>query len=317
MKPHLTAACLLLLAPLSTAQVLNHRKLLEAQTFWDNRDFNWFEKNIPFLDTPDPELNTTYYYRWELVTKHLTYGSPDTGYMWTEFINRPFWSGAYGGISCPAGHQFYEARWLLNPRFSRDYARYWFRTPGAQPRNYSAWMADSAWATHLVHPNKEFIVDLLPDLIRNFEGWKTRGWVPEKAMFWQVGHDDGMEFNIASRQTRNILSGAPSYRPSFNAYMWADMVAISQAAELAGDKASADAYRAKAEELKEQVQTNLWDPKREFFFPMFRDEETDKEGNVVKKNTLVYESGKFAGCGKGREQASYVPWAFNMPDPGF
>jgi hypothetical protein len=99
--------------------------------------------------------------------------------------------------------------------------------------------------------------------------------------------------------------------------MWADMVAISQAAELAGDKASADAYRAKADELKEQVQTNLWDPKREFFFPMFRDEETDKEGNVVKKNTLVYESGKFAGCGKGREQASYVPWAFNMPDPGF
>ena len=61
--------------------VLDHRKLLEAQDFWDNRDFAWFQANIPFLDTPDAGLNTTYYYRWELVTKHLTYGSPDTGYM--------------------------------------------------------------------------------------------------------------------------------------------------------------------------------------------------------------------------------------------
>lgn len=317
MKHHLAATTLLLLASLQAAPVLDHRKLLENQTFWDNRDFGWFENNIPFLDTPDAELNTTYYYRWELVTKHLTYGSQDTGYMWTEFINRPFWSGAYGGISCPSGLQFYEARWLRNPRYSRDYARYWFRTPGAQPRNYSAWMADSAWATHLVHPNREFLVDLLPDLIKNFEGWKARGWIPEKSMFWQVGHDDGMEFNIASRQTKNILSGAPSYRPSFNAYMWADAMAISRAAALAGDQATADDFRAKADDLKKQVQTNLWDPEREFFFPMFRDDETDKEGNTVSKNTLIYQTGRYAGCGKGREVAGYVPWYFNMPDPGF
>ena len=90
--------------PASAAPFLDHRELLEAQSFWDNRDFEWFENNIPFLDTPDAEINTTYYYRWELVSKHLTYGSPTTGYLWTEFINRPFWSGAYGGISCPSGH---------------------------------------------------------------------------------------------------------------------------------------------------------------------------------------------------------------------
>lgn len=317
MKHPIAATFLLLLAPLPAAPVLDHQKLFDAQTFWDNRDFGWFDNNIPFLDTPDKELNTTYYYRWELVTKHLTYGSQNSGYSWTEFICRPGWSGAYGGISCPSGHQFYEARWIRNPRYSRDYARYWFRTPGAQPRNYSAWMADAAWATHLVHPNKEFITDLLPDLIKNFEGWQAKSWVPDAAMFWQVGHDDGMEFNIASRQTKDILRGAPSYRPSFNAYMWADEMAISQIAKLAGDQATSEQFLAKAKALKQQVQTKLWDPKREFFFPMFRNDEEDKEGNVVKKNTLVYETGKFAGCGKGREEASYVPWSFNMPDAGF
>jgi hypothetical protein len=159
-----------------------------------------------------------------------------------------------------------------------------------------AWMADSAWATHLVHPDRAFLTDLLPDLVKTFEGWEQRGWVPDQRMFWQVGHDDGMEFNIASRQTKNILSGAPCYRPSFSACMWADAMAISRIATLAGDKETADKFRAKADDLKQQVQSNLWDPKREFFFPMFRDDETDNEGNVVKKNTLVYQTGNLPGC---------------------
>lgn len=313
-----TLLAFLALASLAPADpLLEHRKLLEAQTFWDNRDFAWFEKNIPFLDTPDAELNTTYYYRWELITKHLTYGSPTTGYMWTEFINRPFWSGAYGAIACPAGHQFYDIRWMHNPRFTRDYLRYWFRTPGAQPRRYSAWMADSAWATHLVHPSKEFIVDLRPDLEANLTAWAKKSYVRDTGLYWQVGHDDGMEFNIASRQTKNILSGAPSYRPSFNSYMYADAMALSKIAALAGDTAKAQRYLLNALTLKQQVQKQLWDPKREFFLAKFRDDEEDQEGNKIKKNTLIYETGKFAGSKHGREEAGYVPWAFRLPDAGY
>src|SRR5436190_8028388 len=146
------------------AQVLDKQKQLDAQTFWDNRDWDWYKANIPFFESPDRDLDTTYYYRWEVVTKHLTYGSPQSGYCFTEFIDRPFWSGAYGAISCPAGHQLYEVRWLRDPRYARDYARYWFRTPGAQPRNYSTWLADAVWAAHRVHPDDGLVKDLLPDL---------------------------------------------------------------------------------------------------------------------------------------------------------
>src|ERR1041384_433976 len=96
----------------ASAQVLDKQKLLEKQTFWDNRDWDWYKENIPFFECPDPDIETTYYYRWELITKHLTYGSPNSGYSFTEFIARPVWSGAYGSISCPAGHQLYEIRWL-------------------------------------------------------------------------------------------------------------------------------------------------------------------------------------------------------------
>ena len=312
-------ACLLALAgitPHAPAAVLDKDRALAAQTFWDNRDWDWYKANIPFFECPDADLVTTYYYRWELITKHLTYGSPNSGYSFTEFTDRPFWSGAYGAISCPAGHQLYEVRWLQDARYARDYARYWFRTPGAQPRNYGCWITDGVWAAYEVHPDDAFVKDLLPDLKKNYEGWEKRQFVPEVGLFWQNGHDDGMEFNINSRQTKDILRGANGYRPGFNAYMYADALAIARVARLAGDDATAKTYEAKAASLKEKVQKLLWDPKRDFFFPMSMRDETDKEGNVVKKHTLTYQSGKFAGDTHGREEHSYIPWQFNLPDPG-
>ena len=295
--------------------LLAPRPLLDRETFWDNRDVDWYAANVPFFECPDADVQTTYYYRWELLTKHLTYGSPNSGYSFTEFIDRPFWSGAYGAISCPAGHQLYEARWLRDPRYSRDYARYWFRTPGAQPRNYSTWLADAVWAVHRVHPDGAFVTDLLPDLKRNHAGWEKRHFAPEVGLFWQTGHDDGMEFNINSRQTQDILRGAPAYRPTLNAYLWADALAIARAADLAGDKATAAEYRKKAAGLKENVQKKLWDPKRQFFFPMSqRDEEA--EGFKVKALSLTHQTGRHAGSAFGRELIGYVPWQFSMPDAG-
>lgn len=289
--------------------------LLESETFWDNRDWDWYGANIPFFECPERDIQTTYYYRWELLTKHLTYGSPNSGYSFTEFIDRPFWSGAYGAISCPAGHQLYEARWLRDPRYSRDYARYWYRTPGAQPRNYSTWLADAVWAVHRVHPDDGFMVGMLPDMKNNHEGWEKRHFAADVGLFWQNGHDDGMEFNINSRQTKDILRGAPGYRPTMNAYMYADALAIARASELAGDAAAAAAYRAKAAGIKENLQKKLWDPRRRFFFHMFRrDEEAD--GHKVSALTLTHQTGRHAGSPHGRELIGYVPWQFSMPDSG-
>src|SRR5665213_2375143 len=114
------------------------------------------------------------------------------------------------------------------------------KTPGAQPRNYSTWLADSAWAVYEVKHDQGLVTGLLPELAGNFKKLEQRYYVPEKGMFWQIGHDDGMEFNIASRQTSDILRGAPSYRPSFNSYMWAEERALGNISSLAGNQAQAD-----------------------------------------------------------------------------
>lgn len=296
--------------------IISAEEKLQEFNFWVNRDFEWFGDHIPLLDSPDRELDRTYYYRWELVTRHLVYASPETGYVFTEFANRPFWSGAYGTISCPAGMQIDDVRWLSNPRYVRDYMRFWMRHPGAQPRNYSFWAAESAWSIHQVQPHREFIVDLLPDLIRNFDAWEKRGWVEEMGLFWQLGHDDGMEFDINAQQTKDILRGGQSLRPSFNSYMWADAQALTELAKLAGDEKSAAKFKMKAKGIKTQLQNKLWDPSRAFFFPM-SNQRHEKDGHVVEKHTLTYETGRFADSLHGRELHGYVPWAFNLPDVGF
>ena len=66
------------------------------------------------------------------------------------------------------------------------------------------------------------------------------------------------------------------------------------------------------------MQSKLWDPQRKFFFPMYRDDE-EREGHQVRKGTLTYQSGQFAGDSHGRELIGYVPWQFGMldPDQGF
>jgi hypothetical protein len=34
--------------------VLDKQRLLDTQTFWDNRDWDWYQANIPFFECPDP-----------------------------------------------------------------------------------------------------------------------------------------------------------------------------------------------------------------------------------------------------------------------
>lgn len=305
---------LVLIASPAASEILQKQKILNEQSFWDNRDWDWYKANIPFFDSPDSEINAIYYYRWELLTKHLTYGSTLSGYSFTEFIDRPFWSGSYGSIVVPAGHQLYEARWLRQGRVPWDYARYWYRTPGAEPRRMSGWIADATWAVHLVHENAPALRQILPAVRKNYEGWEAEHFDADVGLFWQTGHDDGMEFNINSRQTTDILHGGLGYRPTLNSYLWADAIAIAKIAALAGDTNTAGIYNNKAARLKSQVQNRLWDPARKFFYPMAKKDEV-LDGYTVLSKSLTYQTGKFAGNTHGRELIGFIPWQFNLPDP--
>jgi len=320
---------LMTMARPAEAQVLDKRALMARQTWWDNRDFDWFAARIPAFESPDTAIDATYYYRWELLTKHLTYGSPATGYTFTEFLDRPFWSGAYGAISCPLGHQFAEVRWLDDRRIVDDFARYWFETPGAQPRSYSNWYGDAMWGTYAVLGDTSFLRAVLPYMRRQYDGWVAEHWDAGHGMFRWDGLHDGMERNINSRLTSDIDEGAEGYRPTLNSYMYADARAIARASLVFGDTVTAREFANRAAAIKARVQDQLWDDRRGFFLHQFaRDERTilrrvptdsgapAPDSLRIRARTRTYDSGPYSGDAHGRELIGYVPWQFDLPDAG-
>lgn len=301
--------------PLCSQNILDKQKVLNKFAFWSNQDWDWYKKNIPFLDTPDFEIDQTYYYRWELLTIHLVYGSPESGYGSTEFINRPWWSGAYGTLSCPAGHQLYDYRWLRDQKFVKDYSKMWFKDPGTQPLNYTNWIGDAIWQGYKVNKDSGFIISLLEDLKKDYYSWEKKYWVEKEGMFAWDGMHDGMETNINSRQTPQWFEGAPGYRPTLNAYMWAEANSIVNIAKLVNNQETINEFQEKANIIKSNFQSKNWDASRNFFFHRFKNDEiTANKKDTIKANTLTYQDGIYKGNPHGRELMAYVPWYFNMID---
>lgn len=315
----------------SQCQIIDKQSILNRFTFWDNKDWDWYKNKIPFFDCPETDINATYYYRWELITKHLVYGSPKSGYNFTEFLNFPGWSGRYGAISCPVGHQLDEIRWLKDRRIINDYSNYWFETSGAQPRSYSNWYATSLWDIYKVWQDTDFVRMVYPHMQEQYQGWVKEHYDANHKMFEWDGMHDGMESNINGRQTKNWFAGGIGYRPTLNSYMYGDLNALSNAAELLGDEEKAKFYKEESQSIKKQVQQQLWDPKRQFFFHQWSEDRAgsilkpntlhewsaETKDSIIKKYSLTYQTGPYAGNLHGRELIGYVPWQFNLPDSGY
>jgi hypothetical protein len=255
---------------------------LYKQAFPNSASWEFLKQNIPLFECPDPTLERTYYFRWWTYRKHLR-ETPD-GWVVTEFLPQVSWSGKHNTISCPAGHHIYEGRWLRNPTYLRDYSRFWFKG-GGEPRRYSFWVADALWARHLVTPDDALLKELLPDLIENWKTWQ-RGHEDPNGLFWQIDDRDGMECSI----------GGNGYRTTINSYQYADALAIAAIAERLGAPETAQQFKAAAAQIKQRVETILWDPDAQFFKVLPRREQPPA-----------------ASLADVREQHGYVPWAFNLP----
>jgi hypothetical protein len=254
---------------------------LYIQYIPNEKAWEFLKANIPLFECPDEDFERTYYFRWWTYRKHIKQ-TPD-GFVITEFLPKVGWSGKHNTINCPAGHHFYEGRWLHNRKFLDDYAVFWFRK-GGSVRSYSFWAADAMWARYLVTADKQHVTDLLSDLVNNYKEWEKKRLEPD-GLFWQIDDRDGMEVSI----------GGSGKRATINSYMYGDALAIARIAGLAGEKELATKYQNKAEKIKELVQAKLWDNEAKFFKTLPR-----------KKEQLV----------DVRELHGYVPWYFNLSDAG-
>ncbi len=270
----------------------NDRELYR-QHIANERAAEWMARNVPRFECPDEEIEEIYYFRWWTFRKHIK-ETPD-GFVITEFLPPVGWAGKHNTINCAAGHHFREGRWLRDARYLDDYAHFWLRGGGEvrtriqTRRGYSFWIADSLLARARVTGQFDLCIELLPDLIANYEGWE-REQRDANGLFWQMDDRDGMEFSISGRLAPKALG----YRPTLNSYMYGDALAIAEIAERAGDAGCARRYREKAAEIRRLTQTHLWDPQARFFKVLPR----------IERPTLS----------DARELHGYTPWYFNLPD---
>ena len=254
---------------------------LYVQHISNEKAWEFLKTNIPLLEYPDKDIERTYYFRWWTYRKHIK--NTLDGFVITEFLPTVPWAGKHNTINCPAGHHFYEGRWLHDNKYLDDYAIFWFRKGGSQ-RSYSFWAADALWARYLVTMDENHITDLLEDLIENYKGWEKER-LESDGLFWQIDDRDGMEVSV----------GGSGKRATINSYMYGDAGAIAKIALLAGQQDIAEQYQEKARKIKTLVQTRLWDDKAKFFKTLPRDAE--KLVDVC-------------------ELHGYTPWYFNLPDAG-
>src|SRR5262249_48822704 len=254
----------------------------------DAQAWNWLKANVPFFACPDSELERTYYYRWWALRKHLK--RTPKGWIFTEFLRPVRHASEYNAISCALGHHLEEGRWIRDPQYAQQYARFWLQSGaggGLQQHyhKYSSWTPAAVYDMWLVHQDHRFLTSLLDSLILDYRTWE-RERLLKSGLFWQFDVRDGMEESISgSRKARNA-------RPTINSYMYGNARAIAAIARLRGDAGVAREFEAKTARLKQLVQDKLWDPEGLFF------------------KTLLQGNG-LAGV---RELIGYLPLYFNRPD---
>lgn len=254
------------------------------------RAWEWMKQNIPFFECPDKEFEEIYYFRWWTFRKHIK--QTPHGFVLTEFLDKVSHSGAYNTISCAVGHHIYEGTWLKKQRLIDDYARFWYtgHNGSLQPHfhKYSHWATWALYRRFWVNQDRDFLIGLLDAFVEDFQRWESEKGL-ENGLFWQYDVRDGMEESISgSRREKNI-------RPPLNCYLYANALAVSKIAELAGRESLARDYADRAGQLKNLIQTHLWDPQAHFF-------------KVLRPDLTPTDV---------REAIGFIPWYFNLPDAGF
>jgi len=270
-------------------------------------DPDWYAANVPVVDLPDAHAEAVYYYRWRVLKEHLRYTEPGTGWVLTEFLDCCGYAAPYQAINAAAGHQLAEGRWLRDQRYLDDYEDYWLTGPGQiEPaqnpeaadwaHQYSFWAVSAIVERAKVTGNLDRLRSLQPELETFVEDWGNQ-FDPEVGLYWQTPEYDAKESSPASYVTDRDYAGRHTFRPSINAYLYGDMLALAEVATLNGDEATASEYRDRAAALREAVDTYLWDDEREFFYDVVDWENPDHERL------------------RDRLDVGFVPWKFGLAAP--
>ncbi len=260
----------------------------------DNTDpWLWMQQEIPWFDASDKQFEEMYYFRWYAWKKHLVHAP--SGYLITEWLPKPALPD-FGALPDATPFHIAEARWLHDPAIAEDDARYWF-SPGVDSHKYSDNLATTVHDLTLANGDVALAASLLPAMKANYKAWEDTQQ-DANGLFWSIDTRDAMEKSISG----------DGYRPTLNSYMYADARAIAEIAADSGDTTTAAAFNAKAEVLRNLIETRLWNPKDQFYevISPAADSGIRKQKKIVDPGTTL----QFSGV---REQIGFIPWQFGIP----
>ncbi|WP_208094587.1 MGH1-like glycoside hydrolase domain-containing protein [Mucilaginibacter agri] len=180
--------------------------------------------NAPLFSSSDSMITKVYNYRWWMISKHLKeYFDPtDNRNYWvvTEFFGVKPWASLSGAITCPAGQQFYDVRWLRDDKYLKSYAEYFmsgsasrlnqrengnFLTYLSRPEShhFSSWMVNGIEAFLKIHPNNNWLHTMLPYMEKHQQVWDSLFTVKNPGsktdgMYKILDLYDGMEFSLSA-----------------------------------------------------------------------------------------------------------------------
>ncbi len=230
----------------------------------------WWADNLPYLDTPEDNLDKTLFYRWWLLRfNFLDAAVPGNDYQFPVAIEGVL--GYDNAIVLTTGMFIDDLKYLRDPLYA--YGSWlgagetagggkYVDNPGA-PENwsnsYAQYLSAAAWRAYQVHGGPPAIagqlaryasddVDaLLRAYDRNGNGLIEYDWAA------MTGNDaDAVSFDWAKHH------GAARMDRSESAYVYANALAAAQAAQLAGDATTATRMQALAAKIRRAVLDVLW-----------------------------------------------------------
>jgi hypothetical protein len=203
----------------------------------------------------------------------------------------------YATLNDATGFHIYEGRWLRDRRYTNGYID--FMVGGGNERHFSEYIADAVYARFLVDGDLGYAASKLAALKKTYADWDDH-FDTSKSLYWVQPIADATEYTISSIDAsggKDGFWGGFAFRPSINAYMFANARAISRLSALSGDPATAAAFSQKALSLQQTMLEALWSPKFNHF---------------IDRHQVTNEFVKYWEPIRGRELVGYLPWAFNM-----
>jgi hypothetical protein len=230
----------------------------------------WWADNLPYLDTPEDNIDKTLFYRWWLLRfNFLDAAVPGNDYQFPVAIEGVL--GYDNAIVLTTGMFIDDLKYLRDPSYA--YGSWlgagetagggkYVDNPGA-PENwsnsYAQYLSAAAWRAYQLHGGPPAVaaklaryasadVDaLLRAYDRNGNGLIEYDWAA------MTGNDaDAVSFDWAKQHGQIRMDRSES------AYVYANALAAAQAAQLAGDAATALRMQALAAKIRSAVLTVLW-----------------------------------------------------------